>query len=88
MVSRAWLWARRHGSMLFLVTLVVSGSGANLLWTSHAIQRGAQQWCAALNLLTREPIPKPADPKANPSREQNYEFYVTLLILKHNKGCD
>ncbi len=78
-----WRWR-----VAWLVVLIVLGSGANLLWTSHAIQQNNHNWCDALSLLTRRPVPRPADPATNPSREGQYEFYLTLVVLKHRQGCD
>jgi hypothetical protein len=43
--------------------------------------------CAALNLLTARPVPKPADPAANPSRQTNYEFYTALKFWATSDGC-
>lgn len=47
----------------------------------------AEHGCQALELLTSVPVPKPADPKANPSRETTYEFYQALLYWEHTDGC-
>jgi len=80
--------ARWRWRVAYLVILVVVGSGANLLWTSHAIQQNNHNWCDALGLLTKRPVPRPADPATNPSREGQYEFYLTLIVLKHRQGCD
>lgn len=52
-----------------------------------AIENSQHQWCDTLTLLTARPVPKPADPKANPSREQNYQFYETLVHLRDRFGC-
>ena len=54
----------------------------------HQVQVGNQRWCATLQLLTAHPVPKPDDPAANPSRENAYVFYVNLLQLRNEFGCD
>ena len=46
-----------------------------------------QHECSSLELLTSKPVPKPADPAANPSRETTYQFYVALLAWEHSDGC-
>lgn len=46
-----------------------------------------QHECQALELLTTNPVPKPADPVANPSREITYQFYEALLFWEHADGC-
>lgn len=46
-----------------------------------------QHECQALELLTATPVPKPADPAANPSRETTYQFYEALLFWEHADGC-
>jgi hypothetical protein len=51
------------------------------------VQQYAQHGCQALDLLTSVPVPKPADPAANPSRETTYEFYLALLYWEHADGC-
>jgi hypothetical protein len=57
-------------------------------WLSvSALNRSQQNWCASLALLTANPVPRPADPKANPSREQSWEFYQSLVQLQHRFGC-
>jgi hypothetical protein len=53
----------------------------------HQVQVGNHRWCATLHLLTAHPVPRPADPHANPSRENAYVFYVNLLQLRQQFGC-
>jgi hypothetical protein len=60
-----------------------------------AAQRSEQQYvqvqlqheCQALELLTATPVPAPADPAANPSRETTYKFYEALLFWERADGC-
>lgn len=51
------------------------------------VQQYAQHGCSALELLSAKPVPAPADPKANPSREVTYEFYQAILYWEHADGC-
>ena len=80
-------WARANGSLLFLLAVVVGLAGANLLLTARAVNRSQHQWCATLTLLTAHTVPRPADPAANPSRENAYIFYANLLTLRQRFGC-
>lgn len=61
--------------------------GATLVFTAHYVNQSNHTWCSTLNLLTSHPVPKPADPAANPSREQAYRFYITFLVQRHRLGC-
>lgn len=60
---------------------------SNQILTVVNIRQNDRQWCQTLVLLTRHPIPRPADPKANPSREANYEVYTALYQLKVRFHC-
>lgn len=44
-------------------------------------------WCNAMNLLTAKPVKAPQDPAANPSREKDYQFYITFLTIKEHLHC-
>ena len=80
-------WLRRHYGAVYLTALILMFSGANLLWTAHAVNKSQHQWCATLTLLTARQVLKPADAKADPSRENAYIFYTNLLTLRHGFGC-
>lgn len=67
--------------------LVIAGVGYSLWHGQHALSSNNQQWCTALTDLTSSPIAKPADPKANPSREFSYELYTDFKGLKTKFGC-
>lgn len=51
------------------------------------VKETAQHSCAALELLTKTPVDKPADPKANPSRQATYQFYAALESWKLLDNC-
>lgn len=51
------------------------------------VQAYAQHGCSALELLSSKPVPKPADPAANPSRETTYEFYEAIVHWEQLDGC-
>jgi hypothetical protein len=44
-------------------------------------------WCQAMDLLTAEPVPKPSDPSANPSRVRDYQYYQTFLTIHRKLHC-
>jgi hypothetical protein len=71
--------------VLFLLAALF-GVG-NLFWTAHQVNTNDHKWCNAMTLLTSKPVPKPADAAANPSREQNWQFYETFVVLRHHLGC-
>jgi hypothetical protein len=70
---------------LFLV--LAAGVVINLAITTLEVRHSQQQWCTALDLLTAHPVQKPADPAANPSRENAYIYYRTFLDIHHRFGC-
>lgn len=70
-----------------IVLLVVAGTGFAVWSNQHQVSSASQQWCTTLDLLTRTPVPKPADPKGNPSRETAYELYADFMSLKRQFGC-
>jgi hypothetical protein len=51
------------------------------------VQQYAQHGCQALELLSSKPVPKPADPASNPSRETTYEFYEAIVRWEQLDGC-
>jgi len=58
-----------------------------LFWVSHQVNASGRKFCAVIEAATAHPVPRPADPKANPSRESNYEFYVKFVQLGQRLGC-
>jgi hypothetical protein len=82
-VNRARVFIAAAIAVLCLV-LAVGGSYALSL---AALARSQQQLCGVFTLLTTHPVPKPADPAANPSREQSYVFYTELLSVERAYKC-
>lgn len=80
-IAPLWMWGITF--LLLLILTIGTSVAANYYVTIHQIRNE----CDALNLLTSQTVPKPADPKANPSRELNYKFYVDLLHWKDSDGC-
>jgi hypothetical protein len=70
---------------LFLLAFILAGSA--LLITSQEIAANNAKWCTAMVLLTKHPVPEPADPAKNPSRVQTYQLYTTFRTLRRQLGC-
>lgn len=71
-----------------VVVIVLAGSilGSYALGL-HALSTSQRHWCQTLTLLTSRPVPRPAAPADNPSREDAYLFYVHLKTLERDFGC-
>lgn len=70
-----------------LAVLSLLLSAASVLFTVQEISANNRQWCDTMNLLTSQPVPRPADPAANPSREQAYTLYTDFATLRQRFGC-
>lgn len=70
------------------IGLLFAGLTGTYWLAVHNQEVSDHRWCAALELLTNHPVPKPSDPKANPSREVAYQGYLDFLLLRHQFGCD
>lgn len=80
--------ATRLALTIALFFLLLAGAMAGGFYmVQYQISRSQAQWCDTIHLLTSHPVPKPSDPKANPSREQTYLFYENFLELKRRLGC-
>lgn len=75
-------WWVAMASILYITGVGLPVSVA--IWYTNTV---AQHACSALDLITEHPVPKPVDPAANPSREQNYEFYQAILSWKRSDSC-
>lgn len=75
-------------SVVFMVSLILAGLGIEYWMIAQTIRHSNAQWCDTLSLLTSGPVPKkPADPKANPSRQGQYLLYTDFTRLKNHFGC-
>lgn len=68
---------------MFPVLLAILAVGINLV----EIANNNRKFCQLIQASVTVKVPKPADPKANPSRETNYENYVIVANLGHSLGC-
>ena len=76
--------------MSVALLLALGLSGEYYMITSNYNQTVAHsnsQWCDTLDLLTMHEVPKPVDPKANPSRVGQYQLYEDFVQLKDRFGC-
>jgi hypothetical protein len=74
-------WISLACALLVMCMVVPIGVG---VWFTITTEQHA---CQALDLIVAHPVPKPADPLANPSREANYQFYQAILLWHNQNGC-
>jgi hypothetical protein len=53
----------------------------------EAILTNDHKFCQVVNGITSIPVPKPADPLSNPSRENQYEWYLRFVALGKSLDC-
>jgi hypothetical protein len=89
---RAWLG--RHADVIFLVVVMLVLFGAVLIHSGSETNTVRQQdletrhdFCGIVSAFISKPVPRPADPAANPSREQAYLLYLKFVRLSDNLGC-
>lgn len=75
-------------STAIICLLIIVSYIANNVQSRQAVDRANRSWCPALVALTKTPVPKPVDPAANPSRENNYKFYLIFLNQRERFGCN
>jgi hypothetical protein len=74
-------------AVIWLSVVVLGNTAQNARQIAVNQAASDHRWCATIDLLTETPVPKPADPAANPSREANYQLYLNFLVLKDQFGC-
>jgi hypothetical protein len=79
--------ARARRSLLARDVAIIGLLLLNFLFTAHQVNAGNHTWCQTLDLLTAQPVARPADPAANPSRVQAYRYYVTFYDQRRRLGC-
>lgn len=78
---------RSHGDVIYLTAVILASTGLCLFWAAHDADSTGRKFCAIIQLATSHPVPRPADPKANPSRQQNYLGYIGAVNLGRSLGC-
>lgn len=61
--------------------------GLNTGFTIYWVHSYSSHACQALDILTQHPVPQPSNPKANPSREVDWQFYQALVYWHNADGC-
>lgn len=54
----------------------------------QALAETQQKFCGVVGGVTSVPVARPADPKANPSRETSWEWYQKFVRLATGLGCE
>lgn len=74
-------------SIVLMIVLLLAGLGIEYWMITNTVRHSDAQWCDTLSLLTENRVPKPDDPAANPSRQNQYLLYVNLIKLKDRFSC-
>jgi hypothetical protein len=74
-------------AVVFLFALAVVLAGYGLVSNSHEIAANNHKFCQVIRAATATPVQKPANPAANPSREQAFEWYQRYRDLGRSLGC-
>lgn len=72
---------------IVIVIVVGASIGGGYVLAAMAIDSSQHRWCQTLDLLTSNPVPRPVNPKSNPSRENAYTFYINLKSLERDFKC-
>ena len=78
---------RERRAYIILVLISVVLSVLSILYSVRLVNGSNHQWCDIVNTIIVTPVPKPADPKAHPSREQAYVYYQKFVALDKSLGC-
>lgn len=74
-------------SFIFLVVFSVLLATMAVMISLYRINDSNHKWCQIVNTIIEVPAPKPDNPKADPSRERAWEFYIEFVVLKQSLGC-
>ena len=61
--------------------------GLSILFTVHYVNAANHKFCQVVTAATATPVARPANPAANPSREQAWEWYERYAQLGRSLGC-
>jgi hypothetical protein len=79
--------ARLALASALVAVLIMAGFALDYGLALHAISGESHSFCAVTRLITAHPVPRPADPQANPSRLYAWELYSDFVTLQHRLGC-
>lgn len=78
--------SRLQGRAVVVLFLIAALFGAsNWYWTAREISANNHKFCQVIGSAV--PVPRPADPAANPSRETAYRQYEKFVDLGRSLGC-
>ena len=72
--------------LIFALSLIVA-IGLCFAFTWWQVSSSERHWCSALQTLTEHKVPQPANPAANPSREEGYVLYTEFVKIRGEFGC-
>ena len=81
----AWGYVRPRVRWRSLIPVILFG--LSILFTVHYVDAANHKFCQVISGVTAVPVPAPADPAANPSREKQFELYEQFVSLGRGLGC-
>jgi hypothetical protein len=80
---------KERKAYVVLVAIAAVLSAGNILFTIVRVSESNHKFCTLINVSLSDsgPVPKPADPKADPKKEKSYEDYEIVVNLGHGLGC-
>lgn len=78
---------REVREIVYFGIFVLLAVGACYLIMYYQLNLSQHHWCDALTTLTQNPVPKPPDPNADPSRQESYVLYQEFVRLRGEFGC-
>jgi hypothetical protein len=84
-LAAAWRYARLRIRWRSLIPVILFG--LSILFTVHYVNTANHKFCQVIRAATATPVQKPANPAANPSREQAFEWYQRYRDLGRSLGC-
>jgi hypothetical protein len=79
---------RERRAYTILAIMSVGLSILTVMYCVHLTTSSNHKFCDVVNASVSVPVPKPANPVANPSRERSYEWYVRFKHLDVSLGCE
>lgn len=78
---------RARYAYVALVVIILAVTAANILFTVNYVRHASHDFCGVVRAATATPVQRPADPAANPSRVQSWEWYERFVTLGQSLGC-